>query len=263
MQLSFLYFVIVIIVAIFVGVLLSRGKNKNRHDYSERPSEAKKKAIGERGEQFVSNILGKNIDGKQYVINNLLFEDKYGNSCQIDHVLINQYGIWIIETKNFAGKIIGKENAREWLHYLGNEKFEFYNPVMQNATHIDRLTNYIKKKSVFHNIVVFMYDADISGVRSDHVCGVTKLRKILSDSSNKSLLSPKEMEKYYSILMSLKQSCSIDLDEHIENIKSAQYKIQNNICPRCGGKLVLRKGNYGKFYGCENYPKCKFTKEIK
>jgi len=34
------------------------------------------------------------------------------------------------------------------------------------------------------------------------------------------------------------------------------------VCPRCDGKLVLRHGRGGKaFYGCSNYPKCKFTKK--
>jgi ribonuclease HI len=32
-------------------------------------------------------------------------------------------------------------------------------------------------------------------------------------------------------------------------------------CPKCGGKLVWRKGPYGKFQGCLNYPKCKFIKK--
>jgi hypothetical protein len=33
-------------------------------------------------------------------------------------------------------------------------------------------------------------------------------------------------------------------------------------CPRCGGNLVERGGKFGKFYGCSNYPKCRFTKKI-
>ena len=32
-------------------------------------------------------------------------------------------------------------------------------------------------------------------------------------------------------------------------------------CPECGGYLLIRKSRAGdEFYGCENYPKCKFTK---
>jgi ssDNA-binding Zn-finger/Zn-ribbon topoisomerase 1 len=33
-------------------------------------------------------------------------------------------------------------------------------------------------------------------------------------------------------------------------------------CPLCKtGKIVTRKGKYGNFYGCSNYPNCKFTKQ--
>lgn len=31
------------------------------------------------------------------------------------------------------------------------------------------------------------------------------------------------------------------------------------VCPKCGSEIVLRKGKYGEFYGCSNYPKCKYT----
>lgn len=34
-------------------------------------------------------------------------------------------------------------------------------------------------------------------------------------------------------------------------------------CSACGGKMVLRKGQYGSFYGCNNYPKCGKTRTIK
>lgn len=33
-------------------------------------------------------------------------------------------------------------------------------------------------------------------------------------------------------------------------------------CESCGGKLVIRSGKFGSFYACENFPKCKFTKQI-
>ena len=53
---------------------------------------------------------------------------------------------------------------------------------------------------------------------------------------------------------------------HVQNIKTTiketEEKIQNNICPKCGGKLVERNGKYGKFIGCSNYPNCKYTDKI-
>ena len=39
----------------------------------------------------------------------------------------------------------------------------------------------------------------------------------------------------------------------------AKTSIKQGICPQCGGQLVLRHGRYDSFYGCDNYPKCKFT----
>ena len=36
------------------------------------------------------------------------------------------------------------------------------------------------------------------------------------------------------------------------------------ICPNCKiGNLVMRKGKYGPFYGCSQYPKCAYVERIK
>ena len=40
-----------------------------------------------------------------------------------------------------------------------------------------------------------------------------------------------------------------------------------NICPKCGGEMVLRTAQKGpnpgqKFWGCSNFPKCRFTKPL-
>ncbi|MBV3443484.1 topoisomerase DNA-binding C4 zinc finger domain-containing protein [Prevotella copri] len=51
--------------------------------------------------------------------------------------------------------------------------------------------------------------------------------------------------------------------QHKQNVKDRQYRakslIRQGVCPQCGGQLVLRNGRYGSFYGCSNFPKCKFT----
>lgn len=31
-------------------------------------------------------------------------------------------------------------------------------------------------------------------------------------------------------------------------------------CPRCGAKMVLRNGRYGRFYGCSRFPQCRGTR---
>ncbi|MBR1856498.1 MAG: topoisomerase DNA-binding C4 zinc finger domain-containing protein [Oribacterium sp.] len=54
--------------------------------------------------------------------------------------------------------------------------------------------------------------------------------------------------------------------EHVSNIHektmSEHRSIQQGICPECGGSLVKRNGKYGVFYGCSNYPNCKYTKNV-
>lgn len=34
------------------------------------------------------------------------------------------------------------------------------------------------------------------------------------------------------------------------------------ICPKCGQTLIVKKGRYGKFMGCPGYPVCKFTRNL-
>lgn len=36
----------------------------------------------------------------------------------------------------------------------------------------------------------------------------------------------------------------------------------SRICQRCGGNLILRDGKYGQFYGCSNFPKCKYIQKL-
>lgn len=36
----------------------------------------------------------------------------------------------------------------------------------------------------------------------------------------------------------------------------------NPDCPRCGNKMVQRKGHYGSFWGCTTFPQCRGTRKI-
>ena len=37
----------------------------------------------------------------------------------------------------------------------------------------------------------------------------------------------------------------------------------SNPCPKCGSELNLKFGRFGPFYGCSDFPKCRFTKDAK
>lgn len=52
-----------------------------------------------------------------------------------------------------------------------------------------------------------------------------------------------------------------------DNIEAFADSI-NNLCPKCGGKLVLRTATKGanagnRFWGCANFPKCRYPKSSK
>lgn len=40
-------------------------------------------------------------------------------------------------------------------------------------------------------------------------------------------------------------------------------KLTGEKCPECGSDLVIRKGKYGEFTACSNYPTCKYVKQEK
>lgn len=62
-------------------------------------------------------------------------------------------------------------------------------------------------------------------------------------------------------------SNSIPTEQSIQNTQTDIPLENEKSCPKCGGKLILRtakRGDYAgsQFYGCENYPKCKFIENI-
>jgi len=48
----------------------------------------------------------------------------------------------------------------------------------------------------------------------------------------------------------------------IDKLKGKNSRDFFKNCPKCNGGLIERSGKYGKFLGCSNYPKCKYTENI-
>lgn len=249
--------IIILIVVAIIGITYAATRKKP--EVITTPP-APQKDDGEIGEDIVASILGNSVAGEKYVINDLLFKTSEGHSCQIDHVVINKYGIFVIETKNYSGHIYGKENIHQWKQVVGKAINNFYNPVMQNSTHIYQLSRRLGIKGVYKNIVVFLPKADISFVKSDCVFYADDLPRILAPSSP-AVLSGMQMERCYRILEYSKTHPTTDKQEHIENINKMLESIERGFCPRCNGKLVLKIDENGEYYGCSNYPKCTFTKD--
>ncbi|MBR4999233.1 MAG: NERD domain-containing protein [Clostridia bacterium] len=215
---------------------------------------------GKYGEKRVRRKLGKTILGKKYVFNDVYFKDNT-KSIQIDHILVSEKGIIVLETKNYSGRVYGNETQQEWTQVLayGKRKNKFYNPVKQNASHCYYLNKIIGEKVPIISLIVFTQNNN-QYIDSDKVVGISSLKKKLQ-------LMPDIIDSKQIINISNKINLHIvttpSNKEHVKSIITMKEHIDNNICPRCGGNLILRNGKYGEFYGCDEYPKCKFIKSKK
>lgn len=218
------------------------------------------KGKGMVGEWYVRFLIGKNKPGERYAVHDLMVTDDEGRSSQLDHVLVLPSGIYVIETKNYSGRIYGSDKQLQWTQVLayGRVKNKLYNPVRQNATHIYRLKEKIGKDVPFYSAIVFV-KGNVQYITAEGVYTPRGLVKFLK-SSAETVLTPERMEEIYNLLCEIKDNKVTSNSEHIHEIEQMQENIRQNICPRCGKELVLRNGKNGSFYGCSGYPQCRFTK---
>lgn len=227
----------------------------------------KYKVKGILGESRVSRQL-RRIQSEEYqIINNLLI--KNGNfSSQIDHVIVSVYGIFVIETKNYSGWIHGSEHSEYWKQSLYRTTTKFRNPLKQNWAHIFALKAALPeyKKVIYHSIIVFTGSAELKNVYSSTpVIYDSELFGTIRNRSNRTILSIGEVKEITSKLAKINAKDKSTQKEHIYHTNYQAYqrrlKMQALICPRCGANLITRKGQYGSFYGCTNYPKCRYTQK--
>jgi len=125
------------------------------------------KVKGRFGEAVVSVGALKRLDPKVYrVFNDLIFPRPDGKgTTQIDHVVVSPFGIFVIETKNYAGWIFGDESSRYWTQVIYGRKSRFQNPLHQNALHVRALAIATGlPRDCFHNLVYFVGEATLKTV---------------------------------------------------------------------------------------------------
>ena len=218
------------------------------------------------GESIVKIIIGKTSEKQEkekYIINNFLIQLEEGHTSQTDHILINKNGVFVIETKNYSGRIYGDDSRKEWTQVLnyGKVKNKFYSPVNQNFTHIHHIKKLLPEGTPIFSVVVFI-KGNTHYINSKYVYNLLGLYRMIH-TKNDIDLSPDQMKFLYTALCQNNKSDIINNTQHVQNIQEMQNKIANNICPRCGSALVERKGKNGNFIGCSNYPKCTFTHKLK
>jgi predicted RNA-binding Zn-ribbon protein involved in translation (DUF1610 family) len=225
------------------------------------------KIKGSKGEHSIAKRLQK-LNRNKYIIFNDVYLKIDGRSTQIDHLVISIYGIFVIETKNYNGWIHGSEKSEYWTQTFYKKRTRFRNPIKQNWSHIYFLKNVLSnfKQVKYHPIIVFTGKAKLKNIYAQTpVIYKHKLIKTIKQNKTPCLT----IEQAKDIAEQLKKFIIIDkkiIKEHKKYIKKNIRERANNIksltCPNCGGELVIRNGKYGKFYGCSNYPKCKFSRNI-
>ena len=240
---------ILIVIAVVLVIVYRLSKYKNKGDI---------------GESRVARRLHK-LRGEEYeVFNDVLLRTGRGSS-QIDHIVVSIYGIFVIETKNYSGWIHGHENSEYWKQTFYKKKTKFRNPIRQNWGHIYALKKVLSdfKQVTYHPIIVFTGSAELKNISSE--IPVIYDRQLIRTIRDKTRIPNISIEQVKSIAGKLDEVNILDKKakkEHNRQVRNQVYqrkkKEKSKVCPRCDGKLVLRKGPYGKFYGCSNYPHCSY-----
>jgi restriction system protein len=182
-------------------------------------------------------------------------------STQIDHIIVSEYGIFVIETKTMNGWIYGDADSSRWTQVFNQKKYIFQNPLRQNYLHTKTLSNFLNiEHDKFFSIIVFWGDCVFQTSLPENVTRSAFINYIRQ--KKLSVLTKDEMNRVCLELHRLKENTSQkDTLDYLHSIKNTE------ICPRCGGKLkqrtVKRGGRTGtKFTGCSNFPKCNFTRNL-
>ena len=264
---------------------------------------------GKYGEYLIYKRL-KNLEaqGAKFLFN-VYIPKENDETTEIDVMMLCSKGIFVFESKNYSGWIFGNENQMNWYQTLPSgrgksHKEKFYNPIMQNRSHIKHLENYLGVNCPLWSVIVFSERCTLKDVKvtSGDIKVINRydiLDTVLDICGHlEPVLSEADVLSVYDKLYPLTQVDESVKAKHIENILDSrnpeasakepqkedsvaeknptvisevteEKTLESNElkCPRCGSLLVLRTATRGEkagtqFYGCSNYPKCKYIQSI-
>lgn len=303
--------IIWIVIGIFILIYFKKTKDYKSSAYyqiTKIPYHSIGRDLGRYGEYLTYKYL-KSFEkqGAKFLFN-VYIPKGNGETSEIDVLMLSKKGIFVLESKNYSGWIFGDESHKNWYQTLrtkkGNiHKESFYNPIMQNQTHIKHLNAFLGKQLLTHSIIVFSERCTLKDIivssNNIHVIKRNQLASLVSNiykETTTDVLTETDITNLYHILYPCTQVNDTAKQQHIADIerklaqKSAaeskkaknvsqkepkEAKItkpdektsKNQVCPKCGGNLVLRtaaKGNHvgNQFWGCTNYPKCRYTRNL-
>lgn len=107
------------------------------------------KRAGRKGEIFATQIIKEVLKENDVLFTNVKVSFE-GKDSELDNIIINNRGIFIIEVKNYSGELYGDEDDYEWLKSKVTDGGYFYqktvkNPIKQVKRQVYILSSYLKQ----------------------------------------------------------------------------------------------------------------------
>jgi hypothetical protein len=147
------------------------------------------------GEALVARKLINSLPKDSWhLLNNITLEVEDGTT-QIDHILVSRFGIFVIETKDYAGWVFADKKSKKWMQVTYSGKYPFQNPIHQNFKHlkaVQALIDFLPEEQIT-GLVVFTNNTEFKTNQPNGVYSVDELIKYLQ-SLDKEILSENRMQ---------------------------------------------------------------------
>ena len=176
------------------------------------------------GEMIVKSIFDPRFfgDEEHYLVNDIILGTPDGKTHQIDHVVIYKTGVFCIETKNIEGLIVGHPNVNPWKVYIGNnEPYDLFNPIIQNKTHVNVLSEFLEYKYDVRSIIVFVKSNKPKDCGSE-ILDLQELKDYVKNYKVNKELTSEQMKEIYTALTTYKDEAGFTKAEHIESVKESK-----------------------------------------
>lgn len=137
------------------------------------------RVAGRKGEKAAKKIISTVLRKGDILLNNVELNYE-GKKTELDNVIVNKYGVFIIEVKNYSGRLEGGEDDFEWKKYHTTRGGNVYektakNPIKQVKRQTYILAHTLEKNKLKAWIEGFVYLIENnSPVKSPMVLGSVK-----------------------------------------------------------------------------------------
>lgn len=110
-----LLFILAILVVAIIIVIAENNNGPNQYG-PRNIFEPDEKRYGRQGERTATNVIQQILRKDDYLFTNVPISYN-GKNTELDNVIVNKYGVFIIEVKNYKGRLYGSEDDYEWQKY--------------------------------------------------------------------------------------------------------------------------------------------------